>query len=338
MQTPPMSPQPNKEVGLATPTLSPPSNVSTPKMEEEKPVVDIPNKPSTPIPDEPKPSLQIEIKKDEPKPSLQIEIKKEESKPKPNTETNKKYKNWAMVWAKQQGYPNWPAHVIVTEELSEEQRKPLSKFMKEKKEGEVLVRFIDEGYQFGWVNEEQIKPFEENFEESITQRMLEDDKVVKVIQDALKVNPTEKSKLLDKALAQIEKERKEKERVMEECKNIDLGLFIVDDMYYQPLQLKLTVNKAESDVELLKKLREWESMDKAELNKMMYKLLHTPFTIETLTDSNNKIAEVLKQIMSKSNDMEIISLAECLFERCKDEVKASIRAGDYNRCKEHIYK
>ena len=260
------------------------------------------------------------------------------------SEVESKYQNWSMVWAKQKGYPWWPAKYIIVDKLSEEAKKPLLKLI-ERRNGKCnLVRYITtEGKEFGWVEDDNIRPFKETFKDTITNRMIEYKPVVKAINDAIQVCKDTDYKIPQNEIRAFESEVKKQEKKAEEAekrkaamRHYDIGYIVVKDPLQTHIGIEGSVQRLQGvkeESEFYKELKNWESSDASEVVKVLNDMLVQPVALIDVLNRNNAVGETLDK-MKKSSNIEISALADLVLEHVKQEVKYGIQSGEYHRCKE----
>ncbi|EKE38302.1 hypothetical protein ENUP19_0263G0041 [Entamoeba nuttalli] len=317
--TPPMSPQHSHSI---TPSASPKENkVSTPLS---------PNKEdgSVATPTSRKKEEETKPKKS-PNDSVTV-IDKE-------IEQNK-WDNWSVVWVKQKGYPWWPAKIIIMDKLNKKKKGQLEKLIEFKRDKKYLVKYITNGYEFGWVNDNQIKPFKEEFMNIITERMLGKKDVVESINKAIEITNDKISEndidKFHKAVIKKEKQMEEEEKKKEKMRNCDIGFMVVNDPMIEITKIEGVVEKnIENNISSLQKLKNWKEMDHSQVIEELNTLMKEPIMIHEIINPINKIGELLNSICQSTN-IEISVLAERVLERIKKELKYAIISGEYQRCKE----
>nr|BAN40848.1 hypothetical protein [Entamoeba invadens] len=250
----------------------------------------------------------------------------------PKEMSNVKLPNWSIVWAKQKGYPWWPAKLVLVDSLPEDQKKPLAKIIEAKRDQSVLVRYFADGYQFGWVNANNIKPFGENFMETVTEKMLGNRNVVDAIDQAMEIEkiPDGDLSVYKTAASAAKKQMEEEERKREAMIHCDIGYF-VGDVSIQGFKLEGTpLDKKLQDAQYTR-LVGWKSLTRPELVQLLREMMLTAVNIVDVMDQNWKVGNALYEL-EKENDVEVSTLAGMTLKHFKEETKRAIESGEYPRC------
>ena len=296
-----------------------------------------------------------------------------------------KYRNWMIVWAKQKGYPWTPAKVILHEKLAEKQKQKLQPILESshRKEHQMLVRYlldvkqmndlnnsninnvnqVDEmnnennyQYQFGWVDEENIKSFSEHFLDVIDEKMICEKEIVSSIRKGIELsqqqydkyvqlnqanqNDFESIKVDEKDVKYFEKKIKEKETEKEKMRNCNIGSMIfenkkpIENEYIQCFVMNQKQHESFDLYRLLQKMNDFAENGNGNQNEIIgeLRMLNSiPIPLDEIINPQNDCNGILKKLMN-CNNLVISTLAEMVLNRLKNEIKIALASGEYDRC------
>ena len=173
-----------------------------------------------------------------------------------NNETTQSipFKDGQIVWAKQIGFPYWPAIFIDTSLLSKEKQE----FIENKRPSDCdncfVVKYFSDINEIGYVPEERIKTFKSSFEDVCATEPFKIDKWVTAVENAIdKLNATEKDELKRKFINKVDeynklKKPKAPKTVPEKKKKVVAEMYVKpDEMTISPLTLQIKIDRVSND-------------------------------------------------------------------------------------------
>ncbi|KAL7713224.1 PWWP domain-containing protein [Entamoeba marina] len=306
------------------------------------------------------------------------------------------FDNGVCLWAKQPGYPWWPAKSIVISQLPSDKRPQYIKLLDSKKPHTHLVQYFNDKPEFAWLTIDNMRSFREHFEMHTLVRSLKknNDLIVSAKKALIYSKEPKDSELYTEFMSRvqsIENEEEEEEEILEQPtrrslrprssisrkgvkteeehkppktpgkkqikkrklpsktivktegneKQIDLGSMIGMTFNY-PMPIEFKIDFEEMDSSRVKQTADLLLSLKSAVEKnddvigILNEMIDMPVFIDHLLNEKYQVGETLTKLFKNGGNLEIVTLAEKVFNRLKLCLDEAISSGEYAKCKEYL--